>query len=213
MPNSLPNGLLLRPTEARDAAQLEDLQRTVFPTLADDQRLKAKHYLKHIEIFPEGQFVVVDADRVVGMTTSIRLSSTYLGQEHTFAEVIQGGFCTSHDPRGDWLYGVDMGTHPDYRGQGIARALYAARQETVKKLGLKGQYTMGMLSGYGPVSNKYSIDEYYAQMLSGGISDPTLAAQMKVGFEPRGLVRNYLDDPGCGNACVRLVLDAHKIVS
>lgn len=201
---------MLRPTEACDAGQLEELQKLVFPTLADDQRLKAKHYLKHVELFSPGQFVVVDGDKVVGMTTSIRLSSDYLAKPHTFAEIIQGGFCTSHDPTGDWLYGVDMGTHPDYRGRGIARALYAARQETVRTLKLKGQYTMGMLSGYGAVSDKYTVDEYYAQVLSGRISDPTLSAQIKVGFEPKGLVYNYLDDPSCGNTCARLILDASK---
>ena len=45
---------------------MEALQRVVFPTLADEQRFKAAHYLKHIELFPEGQFVGLDDERVGG---------------------------------------------------------------------------------------------------------------------------------------------------
>lgn len=210
---TLPNGLLARLTQQGDADQLEKLQEIVFPTLAPDQRLKAPHYRKHIELFPEGQLVVVDTSRVVGMTTTIRLKESFLAAPHRFEEVIAGGFCTSHDPQGEWLYGADMGTHPDYRGRGIARALYVARHELVRKLGLKGQYTMGMPTGYGAVKDRMSAEEYYSKLIKGEIQDPTVSAQMKIGFEPYGLVEDYLDDPVCGNYCIRLKLPAEKEIA
>ncbi|MBX7139410.1 MAG: GNAT family N-acetyltransferase, partial [Oligoflexia bacterium] len=167
----LPNGLVIRSTAPEHATQLEELQKTVFPTLHDTQRLKKAHYLKHIQIFAAGQFVALDQNKVIGMTTTIRLAEDFLNGAHRFDEVIQGGFCTSHDPQGDWLYGVDMGTHPDYRGRGVARALYLARAATVTALKLKGQYTMGMLSGYGPLRATIAINQYYQQLLRGEIAD------------------------------------------
>lgn len=206
----LPDGLVICTTAAEHAAQLEKLQETVFPTLADSQRLKKQHYLKHIEIFPEGQFVALDGERVIAMTTTIRLKEKYLAGRHEFADIIQGGFCTSHDPSGEWLYGVDMGTHPDYRGRGLARALYRARQDTCKKLGLKGQYTMGMINGYGVLSGQMPASEYYQKLLRREIQDPTVSAQIKIGFEAQGLVEEYLDDPACGNCCVRLILPVER---
>ena len=206
----LDNGIIVCSTKAEHAQQLEALQELVFPTLAPAQRLKCQHYLKHIEIFPEGQFVALDGEKVVGMTTTIRLSDAYLHSQHRFEEIIVGGFCTSHDPKGEWLYGVDMGTHPDYRGRGIAKALYRARRESCLKLELKGQYTMGMLSGFGALKHQLTVEQYYQKLLKAELSDPTVSAQIKVGFEPHGLVKEYLDDPVCDNCCVRLILPTAK---
>ncbi|MEM6675043.1 MAG: GNAT family N-acetyltransferase [Planctomycetota bacterium] len=208
MRRELESGLVLCSTAAEHAEALEELQEIVFPTLSADERFRAEHYLKHIELFPEGQFVVLDGERVVGMTSTLRLDFDLEHANHTFAEVIEGGYLTSHDPTGRWLYGADMGTHPDYRRRGIARALYAARQEVVRALGLAGQVTVGMLSGYGARSGELSLREYYERVASGEISDPTVSTQRRMGFEPRGLVEDYLDDPVCGNGGALLVLDA-----
>src|SRR5262249_58579012 len=91
----------------------------------------------------DGQFVALDGDRVVGATTTLRLHFDFDRVDHTFADLIQGGWLTSHQPDGDWLYGADVGIHPSYRRRGLATALYAARQETVWRLGLRGQVTAG----------------------------------------------------------------------
>jgi 4-aminobutyrate aminotransferase / (S)-3-amino-2-methylpropionate transaminase / 5-aminovalerate transaminase len=208
----LKNGLTLMHTQADHCAQLELLQFACFPTLDDDQRFKAKHCRKHIEIFPEGQFVVLDGDRVIGSTSTIRLDFDFEHVNHTFDEVIQGGYLTSHQPQGAWLYGADIGTHPDYRGRGIAGALYEARQEAVWRLGLKGQVTAGMLPGYDKYRKQYTVPEYYERVVSGAIFDPTVGMQIKAGFEPRGLLANYLNDPVCDNYSVLLVLPAEKQV-
>ena len=56
----LPDGLVVLQTRAEHAPQLEELQRICFPTLDAAERFTAAHYLKHIELFPDGQFVVLD---------------------------------------------------------------------------------------------------------------------------------------------------------
>ena len=208
----LPDGLVVASARPDHAAQLEALQRVVFPTLADEQRFKAVHYLKHLELFPSGQFVGLDGDRVVAATATIRLHFDFAAGSHNFADIIQGGWLTSHQPDGDWLYGADIGVHPDYRRRGLAQALYAARQELVWALGLKGQVTAGMMSGYGSIKHKMSAEEYYQGLVTGRITDPTLSMQRRVGFEFRGLLKDYLSDPVCDNYSVLIVLDAAKDV-
>lgn len=208
----LRDGLLLLHTQVDHCEQLECLQFACFPTLDDSQRFKAEHYRRHIEIFPEGQFVVLDGDRVVGATSTLRLQFDFEHTNHTFEEIIDGGWFTPHDPHGMWLYGADIGTDPQYRGRGIAGALYAARQEMVWRLGLRGQVTAGMLPGYTAYRDRYSMHEYYSRVVSKEIFDPTISMQMKVGFEPRGLLANYLNDPVCDNYSVLLVLPADKPV-
>ena len=215
MEKLLSSGIKIASTRKEHAPALEELQILCFPTLDDDQRFKSRHYAMHIELFPEGQFVALDplaGDKVVGMTSTIRMHFDFGHVEHTFADVIQGGWLTSHEPDGDWLYGADIGTHPAYRRRGIARGLYAARHLTVRALGLEGQVTVGMLRGYGALKGEMSAQDYYDSLLRGERRDPTISAQMSVGFEPRGLLPSYLKDPVCDNYGVLLVLAAGKDV-
>lgn len=206
----LANGLIVMHSRPEHAEPLEALQRTCFPTLAEAEILKAPHYRHHIALFPDGQLVVLDGDRVVGATSTLRLDFDFDHLTHTFADIIRGGWFSSHQPEGQWLYGADMGVDPAYRGQGLGRALYAARQEVVWRLGLKGQVTAGMISGYGAVKERLSADRYLADVVAGRTTDPTLTAQLRVGFEPRALLPNYLNDPASDNYCVLIVLDAAK---
>ena len=208
----LPDGLVVMQTRTEHADQLEELQRVCFPTLDDDERFKARHYRKHVELFEDGQFAVLDGDRVVGATSTIRLDFDFDHVNHTFAEIIEGGWLTSHQPHGSWLYGADMGIHPAYRRRGLGLALYAARQETVWRLGLKGQVTAGMIRDYGAVKDRMSAQDYYDGVVAGRITDSTLSMQLAVGFAPRALLANYLNDPVSDNYSVLLVMDADHAV-
>lgn len=206
--------LAVHRTEPAHASALEELQRIVFPTLAPEERFLAAHYVKHLALFPAGQFCVVDeaSGRVVGMTSTIRMDFDFAHPSHTFADVIQGGWLTSHQPDGRWLYGADIGTHPEYRRRGIARALYAARHDTVRALGLLGQLTVGMPSGYGALKHAMSAEAYYAELVAGTREDPTISAQRRIGFELYGLVPNYINDPICDRYGIVLVLSADRDV-
>ena len=208
----IPGGLVIRHMEVSHAPQLEELQKIVFPTLADDELIRAAHYLRHLEVFPEGQFVITDGEQVIGMTTTMRTDFDFLNYHHTFKETIGGGWLSNHNPGGEWLYGLDMGLLPTYRGRGLARLLYRARHEIARSLGLKGQLTVGMMSGYGAVSNQLSGEEYYQQLLQGKRKDPTLTPQLKIGFEPIALMPNHLNDPVCGTYGILIKLDINKTV-
>lgn len=209
----LASGIRIVSTGEEHADALEELQRVVFPTLDDAERFKAEHYRKHVELFPDGQFVALDGDLVVGMTSTVRMRFDFAHPEHRFSDVIEGGWLTSHDPEGDWLYGADVGTHPEYRRRGIARGLYAARHDTVRRLLLRGQVTVGMLRGYGALKDRMTAERYYDSLVRGERTDPTISTQMRVGFEPLGLVPNYLEDPVCEGYGVLLVLPSDRDVA
>ena len=201
-------GIAVQQMKAEHAEQLEALQQIVFPALAEDELIKTAHYLQHLKVFPEGQFVITDGDEVIGMTSSMR--SLFNDNHHTFKETIAGGWLTNHNPIGDWLYGLDMGIHPNYRGKGLARSLYQARHSLVHSLNLKGQFTVGMMNGYGAVAGTISAAQYFKELIEGTRTDPTLSAQMKIGFEPISIIPNYLNDPTCGGYGVLIKLEADK---
>jgi GNAT superfamily N-acetyltransferase len=207
----LDNGILITPTRAEHATQLEALQRKVFPSLAEDELLHADQYKKHIEIFPEGQFTALDGEKVVGSTSTLRYHYDLSHpQQHTLREVMGGGWLTTHDPDGEWLYGIDMSVDPGHRKMGIAKGLYRARQQTCRELKLKGQLIVGMLNGYDRVRSEMTIEEYYEKVKRKEIFDPTVSVQMKVGFEIVSFMKNYLHDPTCDNSGALMVLDVKK---
>ncbi len=86
----LRSGIVVVSTRAEHDAQLERLQEICFPSLDTSERFKKEQYLKHIEIFPDGQFVALNGERVVGMTSTLRMEFDFEHTDHTFAEVAQG---------------------------------------------------------------------------------------------------------------------------
>jgi hypothetical protein len=85
------DGLLITRAQPEHAIQLEGLQRVCFPTLADVQRFKAVHYIKHMELFDSGQLVAIDGETVIGATATVRLNFDFNHVDHTFADIIQDG--------------------------------------------------------------------------------------------------------------------------
>ena len=86
--------------------------------------------------------------------------------------------------------------------------MYQARDQVVKRLGLKGQLTGGMMSGYGAMKNKLSAEEYFEQLKSGEITDPTITSQERSGFTITALLPNFLVDKVCDNYGVLMVRKA-----
>lgn len=187
------------------AEALERLQRACFPTLGEHERMTAEHFRMHQEVFPEGEFVALSdvapdgsplaEPRVVGLGSGFLIDFDLENPGHTFHEVIAGGSYANHDPDGPWYYGADISVHPDYRGRGIGKRLYSARQALVRRLGRRGIVGGGMLPGYVHVRGRMTVSEYVERVLSGDLRDPTLNFQLACGFEVRGLLQGYIDEP------------------
>ena len=147
------------------AKQEAELQKIVFPTLSEEELMTEAQYMRHMEIFPEGQMIVLEGDRVIAATTT--LMQNYHKGHHTFLEISDNLWLGTHDPKADWLYGLDVSVHPDYQGKGIGREIYNARQEVARTLGTKGQMTAGMPIGFDKVKDQMTIAEYCDQLIKG----------------------------------------------
>ncbi len=182
------------------AKQQAELQKIVFPTLSDEELITREKYLKHLVVFPEGQFIVLDGEKVIASCTTLR--QNYHKGHHTFLEISDDLWLGTHDPKADWIYGLDVSVHPDYQGKGIGREIYNARQEVAKQLGCLGQMTAGMPIGFDKVKDQMTIAEYCDKLIKGEIIDPTVTAQTKCGFILVEPLFDYLDDPRSGNCSV-----------
>lgn len=204
-------GIVVTHMQVEHTAALSDMQDVTYPTLDEDSRFKAAHYRRHLELFPEGQFVALDRGRPVGSTSTFRTqfddSNLERYRMETFLEAIDHGWFGNHQPTGDWLYGADIQVHPDYRGKGLARMLYAARKAAVRSLNLRGMLAVGMFPGYYRYETSLTIDDYVAKVVSDEIFDPTLSVQIRQGFRYVLTVYDYIQDASSGNGSALIVWD------
>jgi GNAT superfamily N-acetyltransferase len=196
-------------TQPEHVAALAAMNRIIFPTLTEEELLTEAKYLKHLDLFPAGQFVAVlrdgDGETVVGATSTYRTDFDFNHIQHTFLEAVAGGWLTNHDPDGAWLYGADLGVQPDYRGQGIGRKLYNARRDLARRLNLRGEIAGGMIPGYDRYRDAYTVGQYVEQVSEGELHDPTLTMQLRNGFEVRGILYDHITDPRA-NDCATLIV-------
>ena len=78
---------------------------------------------KLIDIFPEGQEVIIADDKVVGCALSIIVNYDMVKDDHTYAQVTGNETFDTHDPNGNILYGIEVFIHPEYRGLRLGRRM------------------------------------------------------------------------------------------
>jgi len=122
--------------------------------------------------FPQGNFVVLDGTRVVGM---------------------------GDDPTGPWYYGTDISVDPQYRRRGIGQNLYALGKRACRDLNLRGIVAGGVIPGYADHKATMSAADYVERVTSGELYDSTLSFQLENGFEAPSVIGNYIEDPAVDN--------------
>ncbi|MBU1002567.1 MAG: GNAT family N-acetyltransferase [Proteobacteria bacterium] len=143
-----------------------------------------------ISIFPEGQVCIEDNGEPVAIALSMVIDFSLFGDQHTYNQIIGNGTFKSHDPEGDYLYGIEVFVDPEYRGMRLGRRMYDARKEIAENLNLKGILLGGRIPGYHKVSSEMTPQEYILKVKSREIYDSVLTFQLSNDFH----VRNLLDD-------------------
>lgn len=186
--------------------QLEAIQRASFPSLAEEEIMTAAHYTAQIKRFPEGQFAILNnTGLAVACSTDFRTKVDFDNFQHRYIDAVDHNWLGKHDPKGDWLYGADIGVLPEYRRQGLATMLYHARHDLVRRLNLRGHVAGGMLKGYGKYKDEMPVEDYVERVTAGEMFDPTLSIQLKRGFKVHGVIQNYVDDPSCDGKAAFIV--------
>lgn len=150
------------------------------------------HIRKLLDIFPEGQIVVLFNNKVVGVALSIIVKYDDFGDDHTYREITGNYTFDSHNPKGNVLYGIEVFVHPDYRGLRLARRLYDARKELCEKLNLKSIVFGGRIPNYAMYSKKMSPKEYISKVKMKEIHDPVLSFQLSNEFHVKKLLTDYM---------------------
>jgi GNAT superfamily N-acetyltransferase len=189
------------------AGQCAALERLVFPHANPADLLGEADIRAYAKTFPEGFFVVMDGDRVVGQGAGIFLDFDFSHPQHTIAEITGEHQCANHDPDGEWYYGTDIAVHPQYRRRGIGRRLYQLRKDLVRRSNKRGIIAGAHIPGYADHKRTMSAEDYAAKVAAGVLYDPTLSFQLDNGFQIKGMLENYLRDDSTDSWSVLIVWD------
>jgi len=141
--------------------------------------------------FPEGQICIEDNGRPVAIALSLMIDFTLYGEQHTYNQVIGNGTFSTHDPEGDFLYGIEIFVDPDYQGMRLGRRLYDARKELAENLNLKGILLGGRIPGYHKYAGEMTPQKYILKVKNREIHDPVLTFQLSNDFHVNNLLHNY----------------------
>jgi len=186
----------LRAATVSDIDQMVELSGLCYPDEGEGLLVwRPEQLASQLRMFPEGQLVVTQGDRVVGSASALIIS---LGRDpyrvHTFLGITDNGMFHNHDPFGKTLYCGDINVHPDNRRRGIARMIYEHRRELCRRLNLRRMLLGGRISGYHAVADTMPAEEYAGRVEAGDLVDPVLTPQLKVGFTLQRVLPGYLLD-------------------
>lgn len=149
---------------------------------------------KLIEKFPDGQIVITCDGKVVGCSLSLIVVYDRFGDNHTYKDITGNYTFSTHDPKGDTLYGIEVFVHPEYRGMRLARRLYQARKILCERLNLKAIIAGGRIPKYSMYADELTPREYIDKVKEREIFDPTLTFQLSNDFQVKKVLRNYLPE-------------------
>ena len=189
------------------APQCAVLELACFPHTDPEELISEADMRAYARTFPEGFFVCLDGDRVVGQGAGIFLDFDFEHPQHGIVEITGEHQCGNHDPDGDWYYGTDIVVHPDYRRRGIGQKLYDLRKDLVRRTARRGIIAGGHIPGFADHKHRMSAADYVSKVAGGGIYDSTLSFQLQNGFEVRGVLENYLRDEATDGWSALIVWD------
>lgn len=182
------------------------LQRLCFPPPFPESYLWGEEDLEqHLARFPEGQFIALAGDLVVGSSSNNRIPLARWDQRLNWYETNGGPWFEGYDENGDALYGADISVHPEFRRMGIGRELYASRFELVQTLGLKAYITGCRVPGLKQAIQEEgtTLEQYVREVSLGTRNDRVITPLLKMGLTLVGWHDDYMmDEESCNSGAL-----------
>jgi predicted amidohydrolase/ribosomal protein S18 acetylase RimI-like enzyme len=147
---------------------------------------------KLIDIFPEGQLVIVADDEIAGCALSLIVDYDKFGDNHSYPQITGDYTFSTHDDEGDVLYGIEVFIKPDFRGLRLGRRLYDARKELCENLNLEAVVFGGRIPNFHKYAQELTPRKYIDKVRLKEIYDPTLSFQLSNDFHVNKVLQNYM---------------------
>ena len=199
---------VVRPMQTGDVPGAIALQAAAFPPpFSEDLHWDPAHLSHHVQVFPEGQWVAEADGLIIASCSNILISEARWTPHATWMKTVGGPFLDFLDLGGTTLYGLDIAVHPAFRRRGVARALYNARFELVRKLQLIRYGTACRMPGWQAWAAAHEAANqtiYACQVVAGEVQDVTLTPLLRMGLSFLEVIPNYMPDEESGDAAALL---------
>lgn len=182
----------LRNLEIEDYKELKKSMIEAYPQMAESY-WKEAHIEKLLQVFPEGQLVIVADGVVVGSALSILVTENFAFKTKTYRQITGNYSFSTHNEDGDVLYGIDVFINPNYRGLRLGRRLYDARKELCEQLNLRSIIFAGRIPSYGQYVDEITPKVYIEKVKKKELYDPVLSFQLNNDFHEVRVLKNYLE--------------------
>ena len=158
--------ITVRRWKLEDIPGIIECSRRAYPDYSEDYIFTPRHYEMQFSAFPNGQFVALIGDKVVGYATSVVviIEDDFW---YNVDEITGAGTFSTHNPDGDTLYGADIAVDPDYRQRGIAMMLYKKRKGLLKRYNLRRMIAYGRIPGYKDYAGRMTAEQYVQKVIAG----------------------------------------------
>jgi hypothetical protein len=174
----------------KDIDGMVDLEEKVWPK---GLRATKEQFISRIETFPEGIFVAILDDKVVGtVVTEIIKYDLLNAATLTWKEITDNGFIRkSHNPWGDTLYGVNLSALPK---TDAAKLLMQEVGKLAVRLNLKRGVLGARIPRYHRVANRIAVEDYVNGRKGNRPMDPELVVYTRLGLKITKIIPYYIDD-------------------
>jgi len=194
--------LEVRQAMLKDVRAIQALGKRAYP---DMQSYSQAQLRGQIQNFPEGQFVAIYDDTLVGFAATFLIDEKTALKPHDWVTITGNGYASRHDEEGDMLYGMEVMVDPRFRGLRIGQRLYNERRRLAQDYQLKGIVFAGRMPSLAQKVRRKEVEspeDFLEQIREQNLRDRVVSFQMRNGFEPIGILRNYLpgDKESMGHA-------------
>lgn len=179
------------------------LQKSAFPPpFSEDLHWDPEHLLRHIELFPTGQFVAVSDGQVIGSCSNTIIDELAWSVHGGWYQTVGGPDLDNFDSDGTTLYGLDITVHPDHRRVGVGRAFYERRFEMVRTWPLVRYGTGCRIPDFKAareVETSLTPETYAEEVLDGRRLDRTLTPLLSYGLRFLMIISRYMPDEESAN--------------
>ena len=186
------NKVELRNLQIEDYKELKNSMVESYPEMTD-AFWKEEQIENLLQKFPEGQLVIVVDDIVVGSALSLIVTEDFAFKTRTYKGITGNFTFSTHNPKGDVIYGIDVFINPKYRGLRLGRRLYDVRKELCEQLNLKSIIFAGRIPNYGKFKDEITPKVYIEKVKKKEIYDPVLSFQLSNDFHEIRVMKNYLE--------------------
>lgn len=142
-------------------------------------------------------YVALVDDMMACTLSMIYIDETEVYRCSNWNDISGYGALSTHDKKGDSVFGIDLSIPPRYQGKGLSdKTMQKAFMISVILANKKGAFLGSRVPSYCKYAGKINIEDYvFGKNHNGKTRDPEIRLYQSTGFRPMKIVPGYMEDP------------------